>query len=415
MTPALVTPAEVLAARTRIGSDLRMTPAWRASSLSDLAGRPVLLKAENLQRTGSFKPRGALNYLRARPDDRGPVVAASAGNHGQGVALAAAMAGRAAVVFMPLTASLPKVRATSEYGAEVRQVGDTVDDAIAAAVAYADETGACFVSPFDDPLIIAGQGTIGLELAEQVPDAATVLVPVGGGGLISGVAVALAALEPAWRVVGVEAAGAASMVASLANHRPTTVDEPATMADGIALKSPSALTLAHVEALVDDVVTVSEEEIAGAVLLLMERARCVIEPAGAVGLAALVGGRIAGTGPVVCLLSGGNVDPMLLSTLIEHGLTVAGRYLRLRAVVPDRPGALAQLTQALADLGLNVTDVEHHRAGATVNVTEVEVLVTVETRDRAHAGQVLDRLRAAGIRAEALEAGSSSGGPSGVR
>lgn len=395
---ALVGLADVEAARQRIGDDLRVTPVWRPASLSALAGREVWLKAENLQRTGSFKPRGALSFLRADPTDRRPVVAASAGNHAQGVALAAHMAGRAVTVFMPATASLPKVRATRDYGAEVRQQGDTVDDAIAAAEAHAAATGGLFVSPFDHPLVIAGQGTVALELVEQVPGAGTVLVPVGGGGLVSGVAAALRGLGGGWEVVGVEAAGAASMVASVAAHHPTAVEHPTTMADGIALKSPSALTLAHVEALVDDVVTVTEEEIAASVLLLLERARCVVEPAGAVGLAALLGGRVPGTGPVVCLLSGGNVDPMLLTAVIEHGLSVAGRYLRLRAVVPDRPGALARLTALLADLQLNVTDVEHHRAGSTVGVAEVEVLVTVETRDRAHGAEVLAALRSAGLR-----------------
>lgn len=397
---ALVGLADVRAACARIDGDLRVTPAWRPASLSALVGREVWLKAENLQRTGSFKPRGALNFLRADPDDPGPVVAASAGNHAQGVALAAAMAGRSATVFMPATASLPKVRATQDYGADVRQAGDTVDDAIEAAKAFSAATGCPFVSPFDHPLVIAGQGTIGLELAEQVPSPGTVLVPVGGGGLVSGVAAALRGLGGGWTLIGVEAAGAASMRASVAAHRPTPVEHPATMADGIALKSPSALTLAHVEALVDDIVTVTEEEIAAAVLLLMERARCVVEPAGAVGLAALVGAHVGGSGPVVCLLSGGNVDPMLLTALIEHGLTVAGRYLRLRAVVPDRPGALAHLTTLLADLHLNVTDVEHHRAGTAVGVAEVEVLVTVETRDRGHGDEVLTALRAAGVRAE---------------
>ena len=274
-----------------------------------------------------------------------------------------------------------------------------------AAKAFSAATGHRFVSPFDHPLVIAGQGTVGLELVEQLPAPATVLVPVGGGGLVSGVAAALRGLGEGWTVIGVEAAGAASMRASLAAHRPTSVDHPATMADGIALKSPSALTLAHVEALVDDVVTVTEEEIAAAVLSLMERARCVVEPAGAVGLAALLGGHVPGGGPVACLLSGGNVDPMLLTALIEHGLNVAGRYLRLRAVVRDRPGALHHLTGVLADLGLNVTYVEHHRTGTVVGVAEVEVLVTVETRDREHAAEVLDDLRAAGLRAEAVEVG----------
>ncbi len=402
----LVTLDDVFAARRRIGDSLRETPVWRAASLSTLVGRDVWVKAESLQRTGSFKPRGALNFLRADRDDRRPVVAASAGNHAQGVALAAAESGVAATVFMPLTASLPKVRATQDYGAEVRQVGDTVDDAIAAARAHAETTGARFVSPFDHPLVIAGQGTVALELVEQLGDLrdepVTVLVPVGGGGLVSGVGVVVRARVPGWRIVGVEAAGAASMLASLAAGHPVPVAHPATIADGIALKSPSALTLAHVEALVDQVVTVTEEQIAAALLLVLERARCVVEPAGAVGLAAVLGDQVPGTAPVVCLLSGGNVDPMLLTGLIEHGLTVAGRYLRLRAVVPDRPGALALLTRVLADLDLNVTDVEHHRAGITLGVDEVEVLVTVETRDRAHGDEVLAALREAHIHAEVV-------------
>jgi len=402
----LVDVDDVVAARRRIGDSLRQTPVWRAASLSTLAGRDVWVKAEGLQRTGSFKPRGALNFLRADPGDRRPVVAASAGNHAQGVALAAAEAGVRATVFMPPTASLPKVRATRDYGAEVRQVGDTVDDAIVAAQAHAAATGARFLSPFDHPLVIAGQGTVGLELVEQLgelrDEPVTVLVPVGGGGLVSGVAVALRAQAPGWRIVGVEAAGAASMVASLAAGHPVPVEHPATMADGIALKAPSVLTLAHVVALADDVVTVTEEEIAAAVLLLLERARCVVEPSGAVGLASVLGNQVPGADPVVCLLSGGNVDPMLLTGLIEHGLTVAGRYLRLRAVIPDRPGALALLTRVLADLDLNVTDVEHHRAGITLGVDEVEVLVTVETRDRAHGDEVLAALRDAGVHAQVV-------------
>lgn len=395
----LVDRAALDLARQRIDGVLRVTPVIEAVSLSAVLGRPILLKAENLQRTGSFKPRGALNVMAALDEDVGEVIAASAGNHAQGVAMAATRTGRKATVFMPTTASLPKVQATRDYGAEVIPVGETVDDAIVAARAAADHSGARFIPPFDDPLVIAGQGTLGLELLDQVTgdEPVTVLVPVGGGGLLSGVAVALDSDPRPWTVIGVEAAGAASLTSSLAAGSPTPIAKATTMADGIALKSPSALTLAHTEALVDDVITVSEESIAAALLLVLERARLVIEPAAAVGLAAVLEGQIAGDGTVVAVLSGGNVDSMLLGHLVDHGLSVAGRFLRLRIIVPDRPGGLAEVTKAVADLGLNVVDVDHHRTGAGVGIQQVEVAMTVETRDGDHGEDVLRDLRAAGF------------------
>ena len=293
---------------------------------------------------------------------------------------------------MPPGTALPKVEATRAYGAEVRLVGQTIEDAIAAARDFAAGHDGYLVPPFDDRLVIAGQGTLGLELAEEMGDAEVVLVPIGGGGLISGVAAALAVERPDVRVVGVEAAGAASMVASLAAGRPTELASVRTIADGIALKSPSALTFAHVEALVDEVVTVSDEEIGRALILLLERAKAVVEPSGAVGLAALLAGRVSGTGPVAVVLSGGNVDPLMLTRLVEHGLSAAGRYLRLRVIVPDRPGALAGITQTVADLGINVLAVEHHRAGVQVGLGDVEVLLTLETRDADHRRQVVAAL-----------------------
>jgi threonine dehydratase len=396
----LVGEAELHAARERIGDALRVTPVIEAVSLRRRLGRQVLLKAENLQRTGSFKPRGALNVMRSLDRRVTDVVAASAGNHAQGVAMAASMTDRRATVFMPSTASLPKVEATRDYGAEVVLGGETVDDAIRSAEAAAAATGARFVSPFDDPLVIAGQGTLGLELIEQVDEAATVLVPVGGGGLVSGVAVALRADERPWRVIGVEAAGAASMTASLAAGEPMTIERSMTMADGIALKAPSELTLAHTIALVDDVVTVNEEAIAAALLLVLERARLVIEPAAAVGLAAVLEGLVPGDGPILAVLSGGNVDSMLLGQLVDHGLSVAGRFLRLRVIVPDRPGGLADVTAAVADLGLNVIDVEHHRAGVSVGIQKVELSMMVETRDTEHGDEVLGSLQDAGFEIE---------------
>ncbi|MGI8685294.1 MAG: threonine ammonia-lyase, partial [Acidimicrobiales bacterium] len=316
--------ADVEAARARVAGVLRPTPVDRSDSLSRLAGRPVLLKPEHLQRTGSFKIRGAYNFLAAIDPAVTDVVAGSAGNHAQGVALAASLTGRRATVFMPTGASLPKVEATRGYGAEVRLTGDSVDDCVAAAREHAAATGAVLVPPFDDPLIIAGQGTIGLEIAEEAPEATTVVVPIGGGGLISGIAAALAAVRPGTRVVGVEAAGAATMRTALDAGRCVQVPVLATMADGIAVRSASELTLRHVQALVDDVVTVTEEEISAAILLLLERAKAVVEPAGAVALAAVLNGSAGGTGPVVAVLSGGNVDPQLLIKLIDHGLSSAG-------------------------------------------------------------------------------------------
>jgi threonine dehydratase len=301
---------------------------------------------------------------------------------------------------MPVNAALPKVEATRGYGATVRLEGATVDDAIAAGQAHAAACDAVFVPPFDDPLVIAGQGTIGLELAEDVPDADVVVVPVGGGGLIAGIATALAHTRRRVTVVGVEAAGAASMRASLDARRVVCLDRVSTMADGIAVRSPSALTLAHVRAYVDDVVTVTEEELSRALLLLLERTKAVVEPAGAVGLAAVLAGRVRGRGPVAVVLSGGNVDPLLLIKLIEHGLSAAGRYLVLRVFLDDRPGTLAGLTAEIARLGLNVLSVEHHREGLDLPIDQVEVLLTLETRDPAHRGQVVDDLRAAGLTVE---------------
>ncbi|HZT67278.1 MAG TPA: threonine ammonia-lyase [Acidimicrobiales bacterium] len=399
---------DVERAASRLVGVIRPTPTVASDSISRLAGRPVLFKPEHLQRTGSFKLRGAYNRVASVAESQPgvEVVAASAGNHAQGVALASTLCGLASLIFMPANAPLPKVEATRQYGARVELTGDTVDDCIDAARAYAAERGAVHVPPFDDPEVIAGQGTVGLELAAEAPEAEVVVVPVGGGGLISGIATALAHRSPATRVVGVEAAGAPSMRAALDAGAPVRLDRLHTMADGIALRSVSELTLAHVRAYVDDVVVVDEEEISRALLLLLERSKWVVEPAGAVGLAAVLAGRVAGRGPAAVVLSGGNVDPVLLTRLIDHGLSAAGRYLILRVVLDDRPGSLAALTAEVAALGLNVLAVEHHRSGARVAVDEVEVLLTLETRDPAHRQDVVARLRAAGYRAEP----STSGG-----
>lgn len=378
---------------------IRATPVDRSDSLSKLAGRSVALKPEHLQRTGSYKIRGAYNLISQLPPDVA-VVAASAGNHAQGVALAASLTGRTSTIFMPVNAPLPKVEATRAYGAEVRLEGSVVDDCMVAAREFAERTGALFVPPFDDPLIIAGQGTVGLEIAEEAPEAGVVVVPVGGGGLISGVATALAHTRRTVKIIGVEAAGADAMARSVRERRVVTLDGVMTMADGIAVKAPSELTLAHVQAYVDEIVTVSEEEISRAVLLLLERAKAVVEPAGAVGLAAILSGKIPGTEPVVTILSGGNVDPLLMIKLIDHGLSAAGRYLLLRIVLGDRPGALAGLLSQVAKRGLNVLEVEHHRSGVVLGVDEVEVLLTLETRDPDHRTQIAESLRQDGYKVE---------------
>ena len=392
----MITLDDVHAARRRLSGIIRPTPVVHSRSLSRGAGRPVILKPEHLQRTGSFKIRGAYNLVSRLPDAAIEVVAGSAGNHAQGVALAASLTKHRSTIFMPANTPLPKIEATRAYGATIRLEDGALDDALAAAHRYADEQGAVFIPPFDHPLVIAGQGTIGLELAGEATDAEVVVVAIGGGGLISGIATALAYARPGVKVVGVEAAGAAAVRASLDAGRLVCLDRVATMADGIAVKSPSELTLAHIRAHVHDVVTVTEEEISRAVVLLLERAKAVVEPAGAVSLAAVLAGKVPGSGPVVTLLSGGNVDPLLLIKLIDHGLTAAGRYLLLRIVLDDRPGALAGLTRAIAARGLNVLSVEHHRSGVALPLDRVEVLVTVETRDPEHRDEVLRALRADG-------------------
>lgn len=376
----LVTLDEVRDAAARLDGVIRATPVTRADAIGTVIGRPLVLKPEQLQRAGSFKIRGAYNRI-SRLESGVAVVAASAGNHAQGVALAASLTGHPATIFMPSTAPLPKVQATKDYGASVSFVSGLVDECVVEARAFADSSGAVFVHPFDDPAIIAGQGTVGLELLTEAPEAEVVLVPVGGGGLVSGIAVALR--DAGARVVGVQVS-----------------DRTSTMADGIAVKHPSALTTAHIDALVDDVITVTEEEISQAVVLLLERAKAVVEPAGAVGVAALLAGRVAGSGPAVAVLSGGNVDPLLLSKLVEHGLSAAGRYLVLRVVITDRPGALATMLSSLASKGLNVLSVDQHRAGLDLAVDEVEVLVTLETRDPEHRDEAVADLRDGGYRVE---------------
>jgi threonine dehydratase len=394
----VVTRADIEAARALLGDVARLTPVETSRPLSERVGGPVALKCENLQRAGSFKIRGAYVRIARLTDEersRG-VVAASAGNHAQGVALAAKLLGCQSTVFMPDGAPIPKVEATKAYGAAVRFAGVTVDEALRAAESFATETGAVLIHPFDHPDIVAGQGTVGLEILEQVPDVRTIVVGVGGGGLASGIAAAVKGARDDVRVVGVQAAGAAAYPPSLASGHPVALESMATIADGIAVGCPGKLTYRMVRELVDDIVTVSEEALSQALLLCLERAKLVVEPAGAASVAALMDQPKSFEAPVVAVLSGGNIDPVLLLRVLRHGMAAAGRYLSFRLRIPDRPGELARLLGELAASGANVLDVEHLRTGPKLHLDEVEVALQLETRGPSHCDEVLTRLRAAG-------------------
>lgn len=366
--------------------------------LTAALGGPVWLKCENFQRAGSFKVRGA--YVRiARLTERERacgVVAASAGNHAQGVALAAGLLGTEATVFMPVNAPLPKVAATKGYGAQVELVGATVDEALTAAEEFARRTGAVLIHPFDHRDVIAGQGTVALEILEQCPDVRTIVVGVGGGGLISGIAAAAKSLRPDVRVIGVQAEEAAAFPPSLAAGEPVRLPRLSTIADGIAVGCPGPVTYAHVSKLVDEIVTVSEEDISRALLMLLERGKQVVEPAGAVGVAALLAGTIQPRTPTVAVLSGGNIDPLLILRVIEHGLAAAGRYLRFTVRCGDRPGQLAALLGQIAEQRGNVIDVEHRRQNPHLRLGEVEVILSVETRGTEHSDRLINVLRGSG-------------------
>jgi threonine dehydratase len=394
----LVDLADVEAARDMLAGVTRDTPLEPCRPLTAKLSGPAWLKCENLQRAGSYKVRGA--YVRiARLTDaeraRG-VVAASAGNHAQGVALAAGLLGTTATVFMPVGAPLPKVAATKGYGARVELAGNTVDESLVAAERFAERTGAVFIHPFDHPDVIAGQGTVALEILAALPDVRTIVAAVGGGGLISGIAVAAKGLRPDVRIVGVQAAGAAAYPKSLRAGRPVRLPAYATIADGIAVGCPGDLTFAHVSKLVDDVVTVTDEDISRALLMLMERGKLVVEPAGAAGVAALLAGVVEVDTPAVAVLSGGNIDPLLMVKVIEHGLTAAGRYLRFTVRCADRPGQLALLLNQIAEQKANVIDVEHQRHDPRLRFGEVEVALSVETRGSEHSDRLIGTLRSSG-------------------
>ena len=395
---SLVTADAIEAARKALAGIVRMTPLEPSRPLSTTLRGPVWLKCENLQRAGSFKVRGAylrISRLTAEERARG-VVAASAGNHAQGVALAADLLGAQATVFMPIGAPLPKVAATRAYGAAVQFAGSSVDDSLIAAKEFADRTGAVFIHPFDHEDVIAGQGTVGLEIVEQCPEVRTIITGVGGGGLVSGIAVAAKAANPDITVIGVQAEGAAAVPVSLRAGSPQHVPGR-TIADGIAVGRPGDLTFAHIDALVSDVVTVSDEDITRALVLLLERGKLVVEAAGAVGVAALLSGAVADVPtPAVVVLSGGNIDPLLMVRVIERGLVAAGRYLRFTVRCPDRPGQLAALLTLIGQEGANIDDVVHRRHDPRLRLGEVEIDLSVETRGAEHSDILVSALRTAG-------------------
>jgi threonine dehydratase len=384
----LTTPtiADIEAAAGRLAGVARETPVYPTETFSRLAGRPVLLKAENLQRTGSFKIRGAYNTIATLGEEEraAGVVAASAGNHGQAVAWAAREAGIPATIFMPEDAPMAKVEATRSYGGAVELAGAGFEGAVTAAQKHVERTGATLVHAFEDPRVIAGQGTIGLELAEQASEAETVLIPVGGGGLAGGISIALRERRPGQRVVGV------------------TCRPGLTIADGISVKQRGKLATSILDRTLDELVEVSDEEISDALVLCLERKKLLVEGAGAAGLAALLAGRAGGSGPVAVVLSGGNIDSTTLISVMRLGLTRAGRYVALRTLIPDSPGELRKLLDLVARERGNVVSVDHHREGTTTTALQTEVELVVSTRDPAHCEELLSAIRATGYAVERL-------------
>lgn len=395
--------SEFEAAARGLSGVISHTPALPSRALADILGSPVLLKMENLQRTGSFKIRGAahrLAGLSAEERARG-VVAASAGNHAQGVALAAQALGISATVFMPLGVPVPKLLATRGYGAEVVLEGETVATSLRLAADFAERTGAVMIHPFDHRDIVVGQGTLGLEVVEDVPDVDTIIVSIGGGGLIAGVAAAAKAKAAEQgrrlRVVGVQAENAAAVPVSLQAGHPIEIETQPTIADGILVARPGDIPFEVIRDLVDEVVTVTDDDIARAILVLLEQSRVVVEPAGAAPVAAILAGKISDAGTTVALLSGGNIDPLLLQRVVAHGLAASGRYLTLRIPLPDRPGQLARVSALVSQAGANVMEVMHTRHGQGLQISEVILQLSIETRGAEHTELTLDTLRRAGF------------------
>ncbi|MCH9840381.1 MAG: threonine ammonia-lyase [Actinomycetia bacterium] len=395
---------EIRDAGERLDGVIADIPVANARWLSELVGGPVYLIPENLQRAGSFKIRGAFNRLSKLTQEERDlgVVAASAGNHAQGVALAARMLGIRATVFMPQGATIPKVEATKGYGAEVEFAGSSIDEALVEARAFSDRTGAILIHPFDHQDIVAGQGTLGLEILEKIPDVKTVVVCTGGGGLLAGVALAIKSLNPEVTVIGVQAEGAAAYPASLAVGSPQKLDNMSTMADGIAVGLPGAIPFEIVKEHVDEIMTVSEDQLSSAALLLLERAKMVVEPAGAAATAAVMAWPKKFEAPVAVVLSGGNVDSLLLLRIIRHGMAASGRYMTVKVRVPDSPGNLAQVLTAVQQAHANIVEVDHNRMDPSLGVDEVEIDIQVETRGREHAMEVMESLNRQGFIVEEL-------------
>jgi threonine dehydratase len=398
--PAL---SEIENARARVAKAAQVTPMESSRYLAEIVGSPVFLKCENLQRTGSYKIRGAYNRISSLSDSEkaAGVVAASAGNHAQGVAFAARELGIKATIFMPIGVPLPKLQATRSYGADVILRGHSVEEAMRAAAEFSQATGAVVIPPFDHIDVVTGQGTLGLEMLDQVPDADTFVVSIGGGGLISGIASAVkqraAAEGRTVRVIGVQAANAAAYPPSLSAGEPVNITTSPTIADGIHVSKPGILNFEIIRELVDEVVTVSEADIARALLVLLERAKQVVEPAGAAGVAAILSGQVHDTGKTVVVLSGGNIDPLLMQRVISHGLAASDRYLKLRIMLPDRPGQLARTAELVAEANANVVEVLHTRHGKGLQISQVELELHIETRGPDHRDQVIAKLRDAGF------------------
>lgn len=395
----LITTEEIDEAVVALAPIMRRTPMVASRVLSERIACDVWVKCENLQRTGSFKPRGAylrISRLDAAQRARG-VVAASAGNHAQGVAWSASQLGISSRVYMPVGAALPKISATKAYGADVELYGATIDEALVEARAYAERTGAVLIHPFDHRDIVTGQASVGVEILEQMPDVSTIVVPLGGGGLLAGIAAAVKPRRPDVAIIGVQAEQAAAWPESLRVGSPRAASEMATMADGIAVALPGEVPFAHVRELVDDVVTVSEDALSTALLLMLERAKLLVEPAGAAGVAALMSGHVQASGQVCVVASGGNIDPLVLSHVTTSGLSAAGRFLTVTATIPDRPGGLVSLLELLRECGASVVDVVHSRVAEGLLLGEVQVTVSAETRGPDHQATVREALAKAGF------------------
>lgn len=393
-----LTLADIQSAKDRLQGVIRDTQMVHAGWLERLTGQKVMLKPENLQRAGSFKIRGAYNLLcqLSEAEKSAGVVAASAGNHAQGVALAASILGIKSRVYMPEGASIAKVEATKNYGAEVKFFGATLDEALQEAKRDCEKTGAIFIPPFDSEYIVAGQGTVGLEILDELPDVKTVLVCTGGGGLLAGIALAIKSKNPKVKVIGVQAEQAAAYPESLKRGEPTQLSAMKTMADGIAVGKPGDIPFKIIQELVDEIITVSESDLSIALLQALERGKLLVEPAGAAALAALIKNPNAFEGPIALTLSGGNIDPLLLDRIMRNGLAVAGRYLTVEITISDNPGSLANLLTEIGKTGASVVDVFHLRTDPTLRSDQVSVNLTLETRGAEHQKtvlQVLDQLQ----------------------